>query len=189
MVRRDELCHEFSDRKSSSLRSICARARQASAAISSPPADMDLTSTAPHITVPAANAPPSQPLAETAAMRQQPQPVLFPEGPPEGHRPIMPHKPVPSHHLRHPRKYSTTPLRPLQIVDEPTCLRSRFHPPQQSDDLLILQMMRHQRAHDDIHRLLRSILQSVAGHPRDSELLRRELRCRTRCIRIQVDPR
>src|ERR1700744_282691 len=60
---------------------------------------------------------------------QQPYPILLPESPPEGDRPIMPHKAVPSRQLRHPAKHSATPLRPLQIVNKPSCLRSRFHPP------------------------------------------------------------
>ena len=119
---------------------------------------------------------------------QQPHPVLLPKGPPEGHQPIMLHKSVPPQHPRHAPKHSATPLRPLQIIDEPTYLRSPFHPPQQCDDLLILQMMCRQRTHDDIHRLLRPIHQSIAGHPRDSELFRRGLRGRSCRIRIQIDP-
>ena len=120
--------------------------------------------------------------------RQQSQPVLVLERPTKRHRTIMPHKPVPSHDPRNPAEHSATPLRTLQIVDKPPCLRSRFHPPQQSNNLLILQMMRHQRAHDDIHWSSRSILQSVTGHPRNPVLLRSGLRCCTGRIRVQIDP-
>ena len=38
----------------------------------------------------------------------------------------------------HQPKHPITPLRPFQIVDKPTQLHGRFHPPQQRDDLLIL---------------------------------------------------
>src|ERR1700722_16790233 len=123
----------------------------------------DITST-PH-------AQPSRPpllhrhsLLRDLSRSQEPYPILLPEGPPERHWPVMPHKPVPPF----PPKYPTTPLRSLQIIDKPTYLHGCFHPPQQRDDLLVLQMMCEQRAHDDIDRLLRSILQSIAGHPIDS---------------------
>ncbi len=116
---------------------------------------------------------------------QKAYPILLPEGPTEGYWSIVPHKPVPSH----PSKYPTTPLRPFQIIDKPTDLHSCFHPLQQRDDLLVFQMMRHQRTNDDVHRLLRSIHHSIACYPCDSELLRRGLHCCTRSIRIQIDPR
>ncbi len=185
MVRRDELCHEFRDSKNSSRRHQPAPAKPQPVRVRPTPASLPPPHTQP-------SRPPMlhrDSLAPNRSHRQQPQPVLLPERPTERHRPIMPNKPVPSHHLRHPPKHSATPLRPLQIIDKPTCLRGRFHPPQQRNDLLILQMMCHQRAHNDIHRLLRSILQSVPGHPRNPELLRSGLHCGTRCIRIQVDPR
>ena len=117
--------------------------------------------------------------------RQQAYPILLPEGSPERDRPIMLHNPMPRHQSKHP----TTPLRPFQIVDKPTQLYGRFHPPQQRHDLFVLQMMCQQRTNDDIHRLLRPIHQSIAGQPCNSELLWRGLRCCARRIRIQVDSR
>jgi len=150
MVRRDELCHESNDSENSSQNGYTpapARPQPQRAT----PADTGLTSTA-HAQRPATNAPPSQPPAEP-----QPSPAtaasLLPQGPAEGHRPSCAHKRVPAHHLRYPPKHSATPFRPSQIIDKPACPRGRFHPPQQRNDLLLLQMMRHQRAHDDIRRL------------------------------------
>ena len=110
---------------------------------------------------------------------QQPDPVFIPECPPEGYRAIMSDKPVPARHPFQQRKHSTTPLRPLEIIDKPTNLRIRFHPTQQRYDLFILQMMRHERTHDDVHRFLRPIHESIAGHPCDSEFLWRGLGCRS----------
>jgi hypothetical protein len=50
----------------------------------------------------------------------------------------MPYKPVPSRKPVYPPKHPATPLRPLQIIDKPTNLRSRFHPTQQRDNFFIL---------------------------------------------------
>src|ERR1035438_3319516 len=84
---------------------------------SSPPASAPVLHPAPHTQ-------PSRPpmlhrhrLPWNLGRRQQPHPVLLPAGPPEGHRPIMPYKPVPPHHPLHPPKHPATPLRPLQIID------------------------------------------------------------------------
>lgn len=96
---------------------------------------------------------------------QQPFPIVVPESAPEGNRAVMEHKRVPPKYFRDEEKQPTTPLGPLQIIDEPTDPRCGFHPSQEIDDLIILQMMCHQRTQDDIRRSVGPIHQSVAGHP------------------------
>ena len=49
--------------------------------------------------------------------------------------------------------------------------------------------MCHQRTHHDIHRLLRPIQHSIAGHPRYAHFQRRSLGCRPPRIRVQVNSR
>ena len=62
--------------------------------------------------------------------------------------------------------------RSRSLMNQPTCAVASIHRSSATISL-ILQMMRHQRTHNDIHRFLRPILESVAGHPSDPELLRR----------------
>ncbi len=98
-----------------------------------------LISTVPCITVPAATAPPSPPLA-----RPQPQPTGVPN-PTFGKSAGT----TPAHHAAQASantlKHLAIPPRPLQIIDKPIYLYGRFHPPRQRDDLLVLRMMCQQR--------------------------------------------
>ena len=76
--------------------------------------------------------------------------------------------------------------RSKSLMNQPTCAVASIH---RSSAMISSSsnMMCHQGTHDDIHRFLRPIRQSIAGHPSDSEPLRRRLRCCMRRIRIHVD--
>ena len=120
----------------------------------------DLTSTAPHTIVPAANVRTVTDSRGTPAVASSRTQSSFLKA---RRNDTGPSCRTNRCHLINPATHPNILLvhsdRSRSLINQPNC-SSRFHPPQQRDDLLILQMMCHQRTHDNIHRLLRPIHQA-----------------------------
>ncbi len=95
-----------------------------------------------------------------------PLPILFHEAAPNGYRPIVPHKRMPTCERRHAREYPIGNRLPVQVVDEPPTLRRGFHPSQKPHDLFLGQVMGQQGTDNDV-RIFRWIGDPVARDPLD----------------------
>ena len=95
---------------------------------------------------------------------------------------------VPAHELRQKHETVVGDEPALQVIYEPTAQCGPFHPLEEPDDFIILKMVRHKRADNNINRRGRLVFVHIATVPLDSRFgVGERTGCRNRgCISIDA---
>jgi hypothetical protein len=70
---------------------------------------------------------------------------------------------------------------PVKITDVPTPLRVSFHPSHEVDDTLVVQMVREERADNEIGHRIRQMIEDITGDKSNLKLRRGRGDCSSGC--------